>query len=509
MLNALVQGLGSLLTVEVGSYLMIGVLVGLVVGILPGLGSPGALALMLPFTFGLEPVSAFAMMLSMLAVTSITGDITSILIGVPGEPSSAALVVDGYPMTKQGQAGRALGASLAANLVGAIFGAAVLAAVIPVVRPIVLSLRSGELFALTVLGLSFLGALSRGRTLKGLAAGAIGMLIATIGLDPQTGIGRFTFGQLGLWDGVAIVSVAMGLFAIPELLDLSLRGTAIAERAPGRLGGLRTGARDVSRHLGLTLRCSALGAIVGMLPGMGGSVGQWIAYGHAVQSTPDKSRFGKGAIEGVIGPGAANNSKEGGSLIPTVLFGIPGGTTMAILLGGMLIQGLVPGPSMLQEQLPLTMSFVWVIVIANIIGVAICTPLIGQLARLTTVRASIVIPIITFFVYLGAYAQSRLTLDIWLTLIFGGIGVAMVALDWPRPPLMLGIVLGELAERYLFRAVAGDGYNWMLRPSVLVILLLTLVVIFSGVRGDVVERRRTVRGAGEHETESAEARDGD
>lgn len=418
-------------------------------------------------------------MFGLAAVITLAGDLTSILIGVPGEATSAAMVLDGYPMARKGEAGRAIGATLTACLFGAVFGLIIILLIIPVVRPLVLRLQSPELFMFTILGLSFIAVLSRGSRLKGLIAATLGLLIATVGLDPQTGITRFTFGEIGLWDGVGIVSVAMGLFAVPELLQLLLSKDEQQSRKVD-VGGARRGFGDVIRGWGLTLRCSALGAVVGIVPGLGGAVGQWVAYGHAVQSSKDKDRFGKGAVEGVIGPAAANQSKEGGSLIPTLAFGVPGGTMMAILMGGLLIQGVIPGPKMLSEDLSLTMSFIWIILFANIVAVAICLPLAGRIGWLATARASVLVPVVTVFVYVGAFAQHRQLIDIWLMLIFGAIGVVMVACNWPRPPLILGLVLGDLSERYLFRSVAGDGWDWLTRPTVIAIAVVTVLVIMSG-----------------------------
>jgi TctA family transporter len=235
--------------------------------------------------------------------------------------------------------------------------------------------------------------------------------------------------------------------------------------------------KDTFIHWGLTLRCSLLGTFLGILPGLGGSACQWLAYAHAVQSSPKKERFGKGAIEGVLGPGAANNSVLGGALITTVAFGLPGTVVMAILLGAFLIQGIVPGPSMLNEHLPLTMSFVWIIVVANIITVAFCFLFLAQIARATFIRGGLLIPVIVVLVFVGAYAEKNAMLDLVTTLFFGLVGLVMVHLGWPRPPLVLGLVLGSLVERYLFLATARYGTDWLTRPIVLVLIALAVAVV--------------------------------
>ncbi len=478
MVEAALSGLAQALAWPAFGYMLLGIAIGFAVGILPGLGGPTGLALMLPFVFTMQPVEAFAFLLGMAAVTATTGDITSILFGIPGEATTAATVVDGHPMAKRGEAGRALGAVLASSLVGAVFGGLVLALAIPLMTPFVRLLGSPELFVLTILGLTFLAALSGGDVKRGLVVAALGLLLDMVGRDPQTGSQRYTFGQIYLWDGLGLVPATIGLYAIPELIDLAVRGTSIAGSTPSRLGGVMQGVIDTFRHWALVLRCSALGALLGMIPGLGGVVGQWIAYGHAVQSSPNKERFGKGAIEGVLGPGAANNSKEGGNLVPTVAFGVPPSVTMAVLLGAFIIQGLTPGPDMLTKHLDITFSMVWVLILSNIITVAVCFVLLRPLTQITRVRGSFVIPVILVLIVLGGYTASNQFADVWVTLAFGAIGWVMVELGWPRPPLVLGLVLGRLAENYLFLSVSRYELTWLLRPGVLVGLAVMAIAIF-------------------------------
>ncbi|HXV84870.1 MAG TPA: tripartite tricarboxylate transporter permease, partial [Candidatus Binatia bacterium] len=332
-LAALISGFYQVFTWSTFSLMCIGIAVGFVVGILPGLGGPTTMALMLPFIFKMNAVEAFAFLLGMAAVTATTGDITSILFGVPGEPTTASTIVDGHPMAKKGEAGRALGAALMSSLVGALVGAFSLAIAIPIVRPLVLTFGSPEFFMIALLGVTFVSSLSGGNLLKGLISAGIGFFLATVGLDPISGIQRYTFGMLFLWDGIGLVPVTLGLFAIPEIIDLAIVATSISREKVGKLGGVMEGIKDTFRHSWLVVRCSALGAYIGVIPGMGGAVSQWLAYAHAVQSSPDKERFGKGAVEGVLGPGAANNSTLGGAMVPTIAFGVPGSVVMAILLG--------------------------------------------------------------------------------------------------------------------------------------------------------------------------------
>ena len=479
MAGALASGLYQVLTPATLGLMLVGIALGFAVGILPGLGGPTTLALMLPFIFTMQPVEAFAFLLGMTAVTATTGDITSILFGVPGEPTTASTIMDGHPMAKKGEAGRALGAALMSSLVGAVFGALALALAIPVVRPLVLAFGSPEYFMLAVLGITFVASLAGDNLLKGLVAAGLGLMLATIGLDPVSGTQRYTFGQLFLWDGIGLVPITIGFFAIPEIIDLAVQRTAIAREQIAKLGGVMEGVKDTFRHWGLVIRCSAIGAYVGIIPGMGGSVTQWLAYAHAVQSSPGRERFGKGAVEGVLGPGAANNSTLGGHLIPTIAFGVPSGVTMAILLGAFIIHGLVPGPGMLTPEsrgghLALTFSFVWTIVISNVITVAVCFLFLKQLAKVTLIRGSLLIPPVLLLIYLGAFAEKNAFEDLYLVLFFGVLGWVMEKLHWPRAPLILGLVLGPLAEQRLFLATDNYGAEWLLRPWVLALAALTL-----------------------------------
>ena len=478
MIEAFFSGLAAVFAYPTFFVLLGGIGIGFVVGILPGVGGLVTLALMLPFVFEMSPTHAFAFLLGMLAVTSTTGDITSILFGVPGESISAATIIDGHAMAKNGEAGRALGAALMSSLVGGIVGAFALAASIPVVAPLVLSFKSPEFLALALLGITFLASLSGNSKLKGMLAGGLGLILAMVGLDPQSGMPRYTLGMPQLWDGIGIVPVTVGLFALPEVVDLWVRGTSIAESRTGRIGGVWQGVKDTFKYWGTTVRCSIIGAFIGVIPGLGAGVSQWVAYGHAVQSASDKSRFGFGDVRGVLGPGAANNSGLGGALVPTIAFGVPGNVVMAILLGAFLVQGLVPGPSMLTENLTLTFTFVWFIVIANIITVAFCFLFLNQLARLTHVRGSLLIPGIVLLVFLGGYAGTNSMLDVGITLLFGAVGLVMVYIDWPRPPLILGLVLGGLVERNFFISYELHGLTFLWRPIVAVTLVIAFGVLF-------------------------------
>ena len=486
MFEALVAGLAGVLQWSSFSFMLIGIAIGIVVGLMPGLGSGTALVLMFPFVFRMEPVQAFAFLLGMASVVSTAGDLTSILFGIPGESDCAASVIDGHPMAKRGEAGRAMAASLMSSLIGAIFGGIVLVLAVPLVRPLVLSLGAAGMFMMGMLGITFIATLSGGDMLKGLSAGGLGLLLAMVGLDSYTATPRYTFGLYYFWDGVPLVPVTIGLFAIPELIDLAIKGGSIAQVGSTKIGGLMQGVKDTFIHWKLVIRCSAIGALVGMMPGMGSGVGQFLAYAHAVQSSKNKERFGKGAIEGVIGPGAANNSKEGGSLIPTVAFGVPGGLHSALLLGAFTILGLTPGLAMLrpEQNLSLTYSLVWTIIIANLITVPLCFLFLKQLVYLTEVKGSILIPILLMLIYVGGFVTNTFG-DMIMVLVFGALGWLMVTFGWLRPPLLIGLVLGDLVEKNLFIAVdAYGGFGWLQRPIVLVLL----AIVLAGVAVPIYQR---------------------
>lgn len=484
MLTDALDGLTQVFQPETLMLMLLGVLIGFVVGILPGLGGAVTLALMLPFTFDMQPVEAFAFLLGMWVVTSTTGDITSVLFGVPGEATSAATVLDGHPMTKRGEGGRALGAVLLSSALGAVFGALVLALSIPIIRPVVLAFGPPEFFALTVLGLTFVVALSGRRLLRGFVMASLGLLVSLVGLDPQEGVPRYTFDLLYLWDGIGIVPLVVGLFGGAEVLQIMLSRRSIAradsaDAADASLAGVGQGVRDVFRHWTLVIRSSAIGTGVGIVPGLGGTVAQFMAYGAAQQSSKNPEMFGKGSIEGVIAAGAVNNAKDSGSLIPTIGFGIPGGAGSAVLLSAFLIVGLNPGQEMLTTSLDVTFSMIWVTVLANAVAVVGSFLLLKPLTRLTFISGPLLVPFLLLVLTLGAYTSNNSFADVLVMIGAAAVGVICIRYDWPRVPFLLAVVLGSLAERYLFLSHSLFGWTWLTRPIVLVIGLAMVVAIVT------------------------------
>ena len=478
MFEALINGL--MMTLQWKTFLMMlaTIPIGLILGILPGVGGKVGLAILIPFVFGMDPSIAFAFLLGMHAVVHTGSPIPAILFNTPDGPA-AATCLDGYPMAQKGEAGRAMGAALASSGVGGVVGAACMALTIPVVRPVVLAFGPPEFFMMTIVGLTFISVMAGDSLIKGLMAGGMGMIISYVGMDPQTGVVRFAFDQVYLFDGINIVTVVIGIFAVAEVIDMGIEGGSIAHtRAEDVKGaGVWQGIKDTFIHWKLTLRCSVIGSVIGMIPGLGGEAASWICYGHAVQTAKDPERYGKGAVEGVLAPESANNSKEGGGLIPTVAFGVPSSGAMAILLGAFIMVGLVPGQEMLTKHLDLVFSMVWILVFANIIGVLISLAFVGPLAKITFIRISVIVPFILAFALLGSYLATSNFADLIVTLIFGVIGYGMKVFKFPRGPMTLGIVLGKLSENYLHLSVNLYGVFFLVRPLTLVLIAIIVATI--------------------------------
>lgn len=493
MLESLWTGLFLVFQWPAIGFLLIGCLLGLWIGAVPGLGGIIGLVLLLPFTFGMEPVPAMALLIGLWTVTATSDTIASVMLGIPGTAASQATILDGYPLAQKGQAGRAFGAAFTVSAFGGVFGAIMLAIALPVVLPVILAFNSPELFMLGVLGLTMVGTLSGASVLKGLTAATLGLMLGTIGFAESDAIPRFTFGSLYLTDELPLIPVVLGLFAIPELLELAVRNVSISripkDQAEG--GGLMDGVRDAFHHWWLVIRCSTIGTYVGIIPGLGASIVDWVAYGHAVQSAKDKSQFGKGDIRGVIAPEAANNAIKGGALIPTLALGIPGSLGTAILLGALISHGLRPGPNMLGANLHITFSLVWMIVVANIFAAGLLMIVSKQVAKIAFVPGHLVVPGVIVFVLMGAWLGGA-SLGDWVTcLTMGVVGFVMKRGGWPRPPLILALILGNILENsFQLSMRIHQGPSWLARPIVMIIIALILLTLIFAV-WNVIKRRRS------------------
>jgi putative tricarboxylic transport membrane protein len=462
-------------------YMLLGVAVGLIVGILPGLGGIAGMSILLPFVYGMDTVSALALLIGLLAVVPTGDTFASILMGIPGSAASQATILDGFPMAKRGEAARALSAAFFSSMLGGLFGALVLTGFIVIARPIILAFSSAELFMLTVLGLGMVGVLSGSSLTKGLLSCALGLLLGMVGAAPATGEWRLVSGVEYLVDGLPLVVVALGLFAIPEIIDLLRRHTAIARVATLGRGWLR-GIRDTLREWAVVLRCSGIGCLIGAMPGLGGSVADWMAYGHTVQLAKDKSQFGRGDVRGVLAPESANNAVAGGALVPTLLFGIPGSGSTAIFLGGMVLLGIQPGITLIETRLDLVYTIIWTLALANVVGAGLCVAVSPAVARITTLPYAYVAPFMLMIIFFAAYQATSQWGDILALLVIGVLGLYMRRFGWPRPPLIVGFVLAPGAENYLYQAIQFHGWAWVMRPGVLIIAAITIASMWAGAR---------------------------
>ncbi len=487
-IDALSSGLFIILEPHRMVLLWGGVLCGLSLGILPGIGGVAGTALLLPFTYSMDPAAAMALLLGLAATTTHGDPISAIVLGAPGHAASAATALDGYPMTKRGEGARALGAAYMSALMGGLFGAALMAVALPIVRPLILFIGSPELLALSVFGISMVAVLSGNAPLRGLTAACFGMMLAMIGSDPQTGTLRWTMDSLYLWEGLPLVPLTLGVFALPELCDLLVARTSVVGtgKIQNNWKGLWQGSVDCFIHWWLVLRCSWIGSVIGAIPGISASVIDWISYGHAIKTEKGAQQtFGHGDVRGVIAAESATCSREGGALIPTIVFGVPGSAGMAILLGAFLMHGLVPGPDMLTKNLSITYSMVWSIAIANILGSGLCYLFSSQFAKLASLRYSLILPVVLCMVYIGAFEGKRQWGDLYALLFFGILAWAMKHFKWPRPPLVLGFILGAVIERYMFISIQRYGVTWTGRPVVMVLFGVSLLSLLGPFLKDV------------------------
>lgn len=491
MLEAATSALASLLDPASLVFLLVGVLAGLVVGIIPGLGGTGAVAILLPFIFVLEPNQALALIIGAVAVVHTSDTISSVLIGVPGSASATVLMLDGHEMAKKGQAARALAIAFMSSMFGGLLGALGLTLSIPLARPLVLSFGSPELFMLTVLGISLTALLSKGNMLKGLLAGAFGLLLGQIGGAPAAPDYRFTFGSLFLTEGLDLVAVALGIFGIAEVVSLVARKTSVASGS-GIGHGWGEGVRDVFRNFSHVLRGALVGIWAGVLPGLGATAGTWMAYGQARATAKgkDKKKFGRGDPRGIIAPESANNSVEAGDLIPTLLFGIPGGAPAALLLGALLVFGIEPGPRIITDHLDTVYTIVWSFAIASVVGAGLCFVASVPLAKLSFVRFPVLAGGLVVILFTAGYQESKQIQLLVIMLVLGVLGWLMKIAHVPRAPFLIGFVLSIPLERYYY--LTSNLYTfseWVVRPAVLVMLGILLFPVATAVYRRLRARR--------------------
>lgn len=497
MLDAAFSALGNLFALPNLIFLLLGVASGLVIGMIPGLGGTGAVAMLLPFVFALDPTQALALIIGAVAVVHTSDTIASVLLGIPGSASASVLMLDGHQMAKKGQGARALSVAFLSSMIGGLLGALGLTLSIPVARPLVLSFGAPELFMLTLLGVSLTAVLSRGNMVKGLLAGAFGLLLGGIGAAPAAADYRFTFGSLFLSEGLDLVAVALGIFGIAEIVTLVGTRSSVATGS-GLGSGWRTGLRDVVHHWRHVIRGALVGMWAGVLPGLGATAGTWMAYGQARATArkEKKKTFGKGDPRGIIAPESANNSVEAGDLIPTLLFGIPGGAPAALLLGALLAFNIQPGPQIITKDLDIVYTIIWSFALASVLGAAACFLLSRPLAKLSFVRFPVLAGGLIVVLFTAGFQESEQIALLQVMLLLGALGWVMKVCGVPRAPFLIGFVLSLPMERYYFlTANLYEFDQWIVRPWVLVLAAVLVVpTVFSLVKG-LRERRAQARAA--------------
>jgi TctA family transporter len=481
MLEAIGSGLTQVFNPIVIGAMLFGLPLGLIIGLLPGLSGITAFAFLIPFTFGMSPMVGLAFLLAAYAAVSQGGSMTAIILGVPGEVPNAATVIDGYEMTKQGRAGEAIGAALMGSALGGLFGCVLLAILLPILQPIILSFASPENFFLALAGIAFIAVLSSGSPAKGLIAGALGIFMSLFGYSPTDGVPRFWLGIDYMLDGFRLVPLALGLFAVPEIYALLASGKTIAQgdkaMEPISLRQVVRGGLAVFSHLGVFFRSSAIGSVIGIMPGVVGATAPFVAYATAKQTSPNPETFGTGRIEGVIAPESSSNAKEGGALVPTLALGIPGSASMALMLGAFVILGLQPGPEFLVKHMDLAFGLAVILAFGNIGSSVLMFLLSRYLIYITLVPGKALAPILLVLIVIGAYSGENNFIDVIFVFIFGALGIAMVRLGYNRPALLLGFVLGETIERYYQVSLNAYGPFFFMRPISLTIIALALLAL--------------------------------
>jgi TctA family transporter len=477
------SGLVQSISFEVFPYLFVGSIFGLIIGVIPGLSGHFAMAMAVTFLYTMEPGAGIAFILGAHATVAQGGGLTAILFSTPGTGQNAATLLDGPPMRDKGEAGIAVGAAMAACFLGATFGAIVLGLLIPVLREVVLFFGPPEVFVLAFLALTFVAVLGKEDMTRSLIAALLGLLLAMIGVDNVTNTYRFTMGSENLADGISLVPAILGLFAVAEMIDLWVRGGTLAKDVPVALSARDT-QKQIFKGIGLAfknwwlvLRCSSIGTTMGLIPGLGSAPASFVAYGHAKQSSPDKDTFGKGNVKGVIGPEAANDAVEGGALASTLAFGIPGSSSMAILLSGLFILGLETGPRMLNDNVDIVFIMIFTIIFGNLIGTIVGMFLVNPLSRATSIRSSIMVPVLMVIIATGAFAGDRAVFDIGVALVFGVLGYVMKILNYSRAAMLIGFVLGFAVEKNLYLALLLDGPYFVFQPIPMGLALLTAVFL--------------------------------
>jgi TctA family transporter len=477
-MDVFLQAASYLFTLPYWEAVFLGVFLSILIGLTPGVGSVLVMAILLPFiVLNVEDAAVALVMLA--AITGTNNTLDSIPAVVVGVPSGATQVtfLEGHQLARRGQAAYTLGAIYTASAIGGVVGALALAVAIPIVKPFILSIDRSEIAVIAMFGIAMVAVLSRGAVLKGVTAGLLGVLVATVGVDPFTGARRYTFGQIELWEGLPLVAVVTGIFAIPELIDLTMT------RSPVAPAGAQLSQSEIFRGAlyGLkrwkeTVRQSIFGVFLGAIPGVGAGVIDWLSYAFGILFRKDRREFGKGSIDGVLFAESAQNSKEGGQALPTLTLGIPGGTGWVMILAAMLMYGISPGPPMVDRYAHITMLIVFTLAIGNLLVTMIGLFASAPLIRLTAIPYPAISAVIIPLVFLAAFLDMRSWFAIPILVIFTIVGLLMKMFGWPRPPFILGFILGPIIDVNIQTAFAMHGVMGVfMRP--LTIILFVMVVL--------------------------------
>lgn len=456
-------------------------LLGMAASIIPGLSSGKMLALSIPFTYAMDVNSAVGFLAALMAAGGFAGSLTSILLGVPGDGINAATVLDGHPLARKGRAGEAIGASATASALGALIGVFVLVASIPIVRSVILLFGPPEFFALSVAGVLLIATVSSREPLKGVISGLMGMAFGLVGLNVSAGAIRYTFGIRLLEDGIRLIPVLLALFAVPVIIDLFRENTSVSRVSVQVEGSVMAGVRAVLSRWWLLTKSAVTGTVIGMMPGVGGSVASWVAYFGAQRSSKSPLTFGEGNIEGVIGPEAANDAKDGGQILTFLALGIPTGVSTAILLGAFQIHGIFPGRNLFENRMDIIWIIIFALIISNVLTSVWGLMFVRWIMKLTQIPASVLVPTIAAVCALGAYADLRNFFGIVMLIIMGILGTVMIRFGYSAPPFLVGLILLPLAESnfFLSRQISRGTYVWLTRPLTIAIFVVTILGIFG------------------------------
>ncbi|MEG1602727.1 MAG: tripartite tricarboxylate transporter permease [Cloacibacillus sp.] len=490
-----VQGTIALADPVILGLIFAGTVFGVIIGALPGLTSTMGVALLVPVTFGMSPAAGLALLGAIYCSSTYSGAISAILLNIPGTPANCCTLLDGYPMTKKGQSSRAIALATSSSAVGGFLSIFALLFLAPPLAEFALKFGSQDYFLLAIFGVSVIASLSETNMLKGLWAGALGLFLSVIGMHPITGDLRFTMGVAELYNGLSLVIALIGLYSIPEVIEslkLLNKGKVEQSRAVGK--GAFGEMMEIFRYNMLLIRSTVIGIIVGIIPGAGSSIASFVAYDDAKRSSKDPKAFGTGCPQGIIASETSNNAVVGGSLVPALTLGIPGNAVSAVLLGGLMVHGLKPGPTLFTENAAVVYTFIMSLFVSNLVFVPVGLFISRFCVRLIEIPASILGPLVIGLAVIGSYAINMSMVEVMIMLAVGLLGYLMKFFEVPREPLVLGLVLGTMAEGELARAMSlvhGSVLD-LLRsmatsPLSLVIIFFTALSLWKGIKAQMIK----------------------